>query len=352
MCRTLSIKSGCVVGLESDHNTTMPTTTKSIQKRVRSLITGDVKCLPFVSLVVVNTPTAAAEAWYLKKASFNRFLGGSTSETTAIHLPPIPGLPQELVDIIASFLIYDTETLIACSMTSFSWYMTVVPHLHYTLTTDDEAAWDNRWPKLLKISHELRLLPLVGKLRIRKPDARFKFHPDLLYGSTLSCFSALSHLQELGIDRLLVFEFMPGIETYFGHLGHTLRFLSLRHPEGSSRQILYFVGLFPRLQDLKLCNLLSVQEEDTADSTPKPTHTPLLCGRLTLSSVKEPFVKDMIKLFDGLRFRYMELFDVQGATLLFEACAETLETLRLYPTDPHGECLPRGIRKGTEAKSS
>jgi hypothetical protein len=50
----------------------------------------------------------------------------------------------------------------------------------------------------------------------------------------------------------------------------------------------------------------------------------------------ESLVKDMITLFGGLRFRYMDLFMVRCVGLLLDACAETLETLRLYPTDPYG----------------
>ena len=47
-------------------------------------------------------------------------------------------------------------------------------------------------------------------------------------------------------------------------------------------------------------------------------------------------LKDMIVLFGGIRFRHMDLYKVDGVSLLLGACAETLETLRLYPTD-HGE---------------
>ena len=309
----------------------MSTPTKSLRKHLKSGITGDVKRLSFMYLIVINTHTAV-----LKKTSFN-------SQTTAkVRSPPIPKLPQELVDIIASFLIYDTGTLIACSMTSFVWYKTVVPHLHYTLTTDDEAvSIDNQWPKRLEISHNKplhELLPHVGKICIRKPT--LEFTPELLSKPTSSYFSAFRNVQELEIDRLQISKFMPWIEGYFENFTQTLRSLALSYPGGSSRQILYFVGLFPHLQDLKLCNLLCVQERGAADSTPKPAHRLPLRGRLTLSFVKEPFLKDMIKLLGGLRFRYMELFTVHNGTLLLEACAETLETLRLYPADTHGECLP------------
>jgi len=48
-------------------------------------------------------------------------------------------------------------------------------------------------------------------------------------------------------------------------------------------------------------------------------------------------LEDMIKLFGGIRFHYMDLFEVDGMSLLLGACVETLETLRLRLTDPYCE---------------
>jgi hypothetical protein len=45
----------------------------------------------------------------------------------------------------------------------------------------------------------------------------------------------------------------------------------------------------------------------------------------------------MIDLFGGVQFRYMNIYDVRGMRLLLDACTKTLEILRLYPTDTHGE---------------
>ena len=48
-------------------------------------------------------------------------------------------------------------------------------------------------------------------------------------------------------------------------------------------------------------------------------------------------LKDMIHLFGGVRFRHIVLFKVTETQFLLSACAETLETLQLYPTDPRGK---------------
>ena len=46
----------------------------------------------------------------------------------------------------------------------------------------------------------------------------------------------------------------------------------------------------------------------------------------------------------GLRFRYMDLWKVGGcASVLFEVCAETLETLGLYAAGGIGEQFSMGL---------
>ena len=50
-------------------------------------------------------------------------------------------------------------------------------------------------------------------------------------------------------------------------------------------------------------------------------------------------LKDMIDLFGGIRFRHMVLYDVPWMRRLLDACAKTLESVVLNPTDPVGEQL-------------
>jgi hypothetical protein len=173
-----------------------------------------------------------------------------------------------------------------------------------------------------------------------------RFTREELGGRNLCYFSALKNLQELGIDNLQVSSFIPDLRECFGHLSPTLRLLALGWPKGSSRQIVYFIGLFPNLQDLKLQYPILIKEyENAVDTTLIPPSSPPLQGRLTLVLfTREQIVKDMITLFGGLRFRQMDLFGVKCLPLLLEKCAETLETLRLYPTDPYGGVVFFGQR--------
>jgi len=52
-------------------------------------------------------------------------------------------------------------------------------------------------------------------------------------------------------------------------------------------------------------------------------------------------LEDMIDMFGGMRFRCMDLRNVDGVQLLLDACAETLETLRLHPSDPDAKIPPQ-----------
>ena len=240
--------------------------------------------------------------------------------------------------MIISYFIYDTRSLLACSTTCRSWYIAAVVHLHHSLATDDRIfpLKDGRylWPGPLQNSYDLGLLPLVKRLSIRLNYNKFT-----LDDHTLRYFSALTNLQELGIDYFQVHHFMPNIQRYFGYFAPTLRFLALKEPAGSCRQILYFIGLFPNLQDLKpFCETPTKEQESMADAELAPLSVPPLRGRLTLTHfTRGRLMKDMIILFGGLRFRHIDLFRVKCVRLLLDACAETLETLRLYPTDFSGE---------------
>jgi len=155
----------------------------------------------------------------------------------------------------------------------------------------------------------------------------------------------LTNDQELGTDDLDIPNLMPRIWRHFGHFLPTLRSLSLRNPKGFCRQIVFFIGLFQHLENLTLFDgvLDGVGPVDDLELT--LPFTPPLRGRLTaVSSTRVDILKDMIDLFGGIRFRYMDIRYANGMQLLLNACAGTLETLRFDPTDFRGEQLsPKGI---------
>ena len=189
----------------------------------------------------------------------------------------------------------------------------------------------------------LGLLPLVKKLRIRGGGyIRHGLTPKLLTCRTLRQFRTLTDVRELEIDRLDIPRFMPRIKRYFKHFMPTVQSLFLREPRGSNRQIIYFIGLFQHLQDLQFfsSSQFDFVGDTTGDPALVPAFVPPLQGWLQLIRFRKVgFLKDMIHLFGGIRFRYLRFYDVDGMRLVLDACAKTLENLVLEPTDPRSEQL-------------
>ena len=232
--------------------------------------------------------------WYRAKARIRRIYSGRKSQETPVAcLSPANRLPQEIVEMIINQLFYDPFSLRTCCLTCYSWYIAAVRHLHSALVTPtyrkhgDKKLW---WPNSFRSMHKLGLLPLVKKFRIRgtheNPDSYgpTTFSPELFDRRILRQFSSLTNVRELGIDFLDISSFMPMIQRYFGHFLPTLRSLALRKPKGSCRQIIFFIGLFQHLEDIRLRYDSVVFEEEPADDpTLVPLFVPPLRGRLTMS---------------------------------------------------------------------
>ena len=289
------------------------------------------------------TGAVVKRAWCHSLARIRRMCSAIVSHETRQSSARI--LPLEIVEIIIAQLIYDIQSLRACSLTCYSWYIAAVPHLHYTFIApirynrreDPKFGWSGPLPNM----HKLGLLPLVKKFQIcRTAINDFQvFSPKRFNRRILYHFTALTNVQDLRIDYLDIASFMPKIQPYFGHFLPSVRSLALRAPKGSRRQIIYFIGLFQYLDDLKLIyDRRNPQDEPIDNPTLVPSFAPPLRGRLKLTDfTMVGLLKDMIDLFGRIRFRHMDLCDVNGVGLLLGACADTLETLRLYPADPRGK---------------
>jgi len=250
--------------------------------------------------------------------------------------------------MIISHLIGDTRTLVSCSLVSHSWYTAAFPHRHNTLITSITCCETNgrfTWPESLVRMGELGFLPFVRKFQIRKYCQLHpgEVSPRLFNRCALRHLSALTNVQQLRIDYLDIPSFVPRIQRYFGHFIPTVRSLALEDPKATCRQLVYFIGLFERLEDLELFRFLSrphsFPEEDQRDGRGLiPPFIPPLRGRLTIMDSKgADILEEMIDRFGGIRFRWVNLYEVDEMQPLLSACAKTLETLRLYPAYPCGE---------------
>ena len=119
-------------------------------------------------------------------------------------------------------------------------------------------------------------------------------------------FRALVNLQDLAIADLDFSFFRAGVDRYFEHFSPTLRSVTLSCPRGTPRQLLDFLRLFPKLNDIRITYYYPKSQDDEGLDTQLVPIGGDLRGRLVLS-------------WSG---------DMQ---FLLEAYAETLETLRVHP---------------------
>ena len=275
--------------------------------------------------------------WYRSKAKIRNIFKRDRSETSTSRLYS-GGLPLELVEMIIAHVEPDTQTLKACSGTCRSWYIATLPHLHHTLSLrrKEDRAHGGLMP--LQRLDKIRLLPFVKRLHIWHC-----FLPSEIFNAQgLAYFSALTNIQELELESLDLRSFIPQVQPYLGPFMPRLRSLALIRPNGPHQLVLYLLGLFPNLDDFKLVGGLG-QRSAPLGPPLVPQSAPLLRGQLTLALFSaEDFLRDLSRLSGGLRFHYMDLFEVEGSRFLLDSCAETLETLRVHPTRWIGKgCPPR-----------
>ena len=272
--------------------------------------------------------------WYRGKAKITNLFKRDRSETPTSRIYG-GRLPQELVEMIIAHINVDLniQTLKACSRTCRSWYTTTLPYLHYTLTLYRKD-WDRARGGLIPLRKldKMRLLPFVKQLWIFPCYADPDLPPEIFNAKSLAYFSALTNVQELGLGNLDLRLLTPRAQLYLGPFMPRLRSLALISPEGPHYLLLYFLGLFPNLEDLKIVYNRGWKLA-LPRTTPVPRSAPLLRGRLTLASFcGEKFLRDLSELSGGLRFRYMDLLGVESSCFLLGSGAETLETLRIHPT--------------------
>ena len=113
---------------------------------------------------------------------------------------------------------------------------------------------------------------------------------------------------------------------------------------------MFFIGLFPHLEDLELRYGYEYYEEKRGDRTLVPPFAPTLRGWLVASGHGgDELAKAMIDLFGRVRFHHMDLTYFGGAQLLLDSCADTLETFKLYATGLRGgKISSKGVRVSTD----
>ena len=295
-------------------------------------------CLPRHRICshIVGVELFASAVWYRSKAKLKDILAHDDSDTPEDSHQP-HRFPPEIVEMIFVCLIHDTAALKACAATCFTWYNVAISHLHHTLTLHQwSTETSHKYLNPLASLHKLGLLSFVKQLQFEKALFGVPWFADALSDShSVQYFSGLVNLQDLTIADLDFSKFPMGLGQYFGHSSPTLRSVALSCPKGTRRQLLDFFRLFPKLDDIKISYYLARPDTHVPDAQAIPIRGGLR-GRLVLDSFgDEGLLKDMIAAFGGMRFTSMDLQDVRGVQLLLEACADTLEELRIHPDNIH-----------------
>ena len=286
----------------------------------------------------------AHTAWFQNKVRPNPPKVARRNLETPINEHP-PGrsvnLPQDVLEVVVADIGDDIPCLKDFSLTCYSWYLAAVPHLHRIVTLEDRPLDVSRAElKPLTKLHKMGLLPFARTLVVRSSSFEPWLSPRKFDRQSLRHFTSLSNIQRLRIERFDLSKFIPDIERYFGHLARTIRSISLIISSGTQMELLYFLGLFPKLDDIEI-EYYPTTKLDSSPPNPGfelavPFSVPSLRGQLKLTHfTSATMFRDMITLFGGLRFRYMDLFSVEGSPLLLEACADTLHTVRVYPSVPN-----------------
>jgi hypothetical protein len=270
--------------------------------------------------------------WRRGKANINRLLGNAPPETRTAHGTACR-LPYELMEMIITHIAHDLAALKVFSLTCHSWYIAAVPHLHHTLTLREKTPTIVHGElRPLSQLHQLGLMPLVKEIRVVQWLDKW-FTPQGVSLCDLRYFSAFESVQTLEFQCLDISLFIPCVEHHFGHFSSTLRSITLFRPLCTPQQLSYFLSLFPNLDNIEIWQTYQYPPNATIHDTELvPFSTPRLRGRLVLHGCgwAETWTR-LIAAGGGLRFHYMKLRKVRGcAPVLFEACAETLETLRFY----------------------
>jgi len=235
-------------------------------------------------------------------------------------------LPPEIFDHIID-LVDNFRTLQACSLVAKSW----VCRSRMRLFRDVVLFSHRRWQKVMPIGDTSPAI-YTRTLTLAQGNT-----PWGRWINTDNLYPFFSHLRDFrNVENLILDGWVPsgfsegGFKKYFGHFGEHVRSLELGGERMSPDSFLFFLGLFPNLEDL------SVKERVEGGKTSRvPAVSPQLSGRLTIRVHTASIFSTLCKL--PLRFREICLQEHQhDYQELITACAETLVDFRAMSLD-YGE---------------
>ena len=132
------------------------------------------------------------------------------------------------------------------------------------------------------------------------------------------------------IANLDLSRFTSGFENYFGRFSPTLRSIALFDSTGLSWQLVDFLGLFPKLDDIEIVRYRGTIGTDNPYDTRHAQIQVSLRGKLTFFDfMDQKLSEQIVNSFGGMRFVSIDLNHVARPQLFLDACAKTLQTLRV-----------------------
>ena len=117
-----------------------------------------------------ETPAKRVRQWYWTLTRTRRVYSTDASpETSTMPWSPVSGLPPEIVGMIID-PIYQSRSLLPCSLTCYSWHIATIPYLYHTLVISTRPRGIERlqflWPKPFLGMYKLGFLPLVKRTQV------------------------------------------------------------------------------------------------------------------------------------------------------------------------------------------
>ena len=259
---------------------------------------------------------------------------------------PVPYLPLEIIEEIIDMLVGDTKSLLLCSLVSTSWVHRSRRHLFADIqlhSLSDLQSWFKNG--LGASSNHVRALDLAQN------DDFSWIIPDSLAG-VLNDFTSFHNVQSLTLTGLDLTPFDEySLTRSFGHFSEHLTSLNVKgmtvHPDA----LLYFVCMFPKLDNLKLDYLtMGVATIPSREPIVKPRFR----GKLALSNIKSNGTSMIASFVDPplpMAFEDVSVVDCRFETPtplkdLFVACQATMKKIKVSKIFL-GEFRPRGSSHST-----
>lgn len=241
----------------------------------------------------------------------------------------VPYVPLELVEEIIDILGGDKKSLLSCSLVSIGWVHRSRRHLLSAIKLHSPSSIQSWFGTgLAACGGHVRSLDLA-----QSEESKW-IVPETLTGK-ISDFTSFRNVQTLtmaGLDLTLFNE--QSLIQSFGHLSDRLTSLNVKDLTAHPHALLFFVCMFPKLDNLKIDHLIP---GEASIPYKVPTVIPSFRGNLSLSHIKAngtdmlaPFLDPPLPMaFEDVRVVECRFENPKPLKDLFAACQTTMKRIHV-----------------------